>query len=1256
MPVLPLSFAQRRLWFLDRLAGPSATYNLPLALRLTGALDVPALRAALGDVLTRHEALRTVFPDRDGEPHQQVLPPDPRLTVRPLPSADVPAAAAEPFDVTAEPPLRATLFTGDAEALLLVVVHHIAADGVSLGLLVRDLATAYRARAGHGGPPAWAELPVQYADYTLWQRELVDSVRDDQLAHWRSTLRGLPEIITVPPDRPRPAMASHRGALVPVDLGARRHRDLAALARRHDCTVFMVLHAALVVLLTRHGAGTDVPVGTVVAGRTEADLEDLVGLFVNTLVLRTDTGGDPTFGELLGRVRRVNLAALAHQDLPFDVLVEALNPPRRLASHPLFQVMLALERHDPSPPDLGPVTAVRRDLDVPAAKVDLTFQLREHRDGVDGFLEYATDLYDEPTARAVVDRFVRVLDAVVADPDRRVGRIGLISAAERRRVLVDWNTTGRDVRPGLLHEAGGHQGIAVVAGDRRLTRADLDRRADALAHRLVEAGVRPGAVVGVALPRSPEFVIAVHAVLRAGGAYLPLPPDHPPQRLAYLVSDARPRCVVGDPAPFHDEVTVVGVDETAVAPGDLPRLTPHHPAYVLYTSGSTGRPKGVVVSHGAVDNRLRWAQAELPLGPADRVLHKTPAGFDVSVWELFWPWRAGATLVLAEPGAEWDPALIAGEIARHGVTAAHFVPSMLRALLAEPPVAAPALRRVLSSGEALAADTAGAFHRRYPGVELVNLYGPTEAAIDVTAHRCVPGDPLPVPIGRPVWNTQVRVLDDGLAPCPVGVPGELYLAGAQLAEGYLGRPALTAGRFVADPYGPGRLYRTGDVVRWRRDGELEFLGRADDQVKLRGHRLELGEIESLLLADDSVADARATVHDGQFLAAYVTPAPGHRPDPVALRGVLTARLPAAVVPPVTVLPSLPLGPNGKLDRSGLPPPAAAPAGRPPGTPRERAVAALFEQVLGVTGVGLDDDFFALGGHSLLLVPLARRLRTRFGVDVAVHELFLAPTVAALDRRLAGAGHDPDGHAPLLTLRPGGERPPLVFVHPATGLSWCYSRVLDHIDPDRPVYGLQARTAHPPGSVAEMAQDYLAIVREIQPSGPYHLLGWSFGGNVAHTMAARLRAAGEQVALLVLFDSHPTLVRRSPPERELLATALENLLGRPPDRVATDAGMLDALRRAYPPLADATDDQVLAVVRAGAHHVRLQAGATPETFDGDLTVVVAERDGPGERWDPFVTGQTTVVGVDAGHHDLFSTAAPATGAALSAILRTPGKVR
>lgn len=1326
--MLPLSFAQRRLWFLEHVEGAGATYSLPLALRLRGPLRVAALRLALGDVVARHEPLRTVFREADDEPYQDILDVDagrPGMPVVPCGAdrldEELAAAAAVPIEIgEAELPLRATLFNTDqGEHVLLLVVHHTAMDGWSVDTLLRDLSAAYRSRAERGAAPPWEGLPIQYADYTLWQRELLGEPEDPasthavQSAFWKRTLSGLPTPLPLPMDRPRPGVAGHRGASVPFHCDAKLHHAVTELARARRCTPFMVVHAALCVLLSRLGAGTDIAVGSTLSGRVEEELNDVVGFFVNTVVLRTDLSGDPDFAEVLRRVRETNLDAHAHQDLPFELVVEAVNPVRSLAHNPLFQVMVSFESGAAAEPDFGVVRAAVHPLaPLPTAKTDLTFQLVEHLrggpQGIDGHLEYATDLFDAATAESVVARLLAVLEAITADPSLRVSEIGLLTEAERRLVVTEWNATRRALPATSLPEALAAQAgrtpdaTAVIDGPRTLTYAELHDRADRLAAYLDGAGAGPGTVVAVALPRSAEFVVAALAVLKTGSAYLPLDPEHPGERLAHMLRDAASPCVLTDRATRaalpRGGPPAVAVDEPLPAPPGPPGAGhrwsgPCDPAYVIYTSGSTGLPKGVVVPHAAIDNRLRWMQDVFPLTAEDRVLHKTSCGFDVSVWELFWPLREGAALVVAAPGEQRDPARLIATVREHGVTVAHFVPSMLDHFLADPEAAAcTGLRRVFSSGEALSRETADTFHRLLPGTALENLYGPTEAAIDVTWHPCRPGESGPVPIGKPVYNTRTYVLDETLRPCPPGLPGELYLAGAQLASGYLGRSALTASRFVADPFGPpgSRMYRTGDVARWRADGFLDYLGREDTQVKLHGQRLELGEVESLLAAGAAVGSACVLVRseDGERrLVAYVTAARAadgdgaapRVPQPDRLREQLAERLPAYMLPSdIVVMDRFPLSANGKLDRAALPTPPAqrTGGGRAPRTDREQAVLEVFSELLAVDGLSVDDDFFRAGGTSMLAIRLARRLRRVLGTEVPVQAVFRHPTAAALARRPARAPRTPDGSAALLPLRPDGTGLPLFFVHPGTGFGWCYFRLLDHLDTDRPVYGLQARglggedgPAGLPASVGEMADDYVRRIREVQPSGPYHLLGWSFGGQVAHAVATALRAAGEAVDLLVVLDSYPVAEREAgrhtaAPE-ELLAEAVRGFFdGAPPPSAAADGvdnALVARLRGSFPPFSHAGPREVRAAVGVAVNNIRLMSGFVPGRFDGDL-VLVAARDGaprdagPDLGWGPHVGGRITVLEADCGHYEMFGRAVATIGRLLSRLLAAPDSAR
>ncbi|MFI5885736.1 non-ribosomal peptide synthase/polyketide synthase [Streptomyces sp. NPDC051554] len=1019
---LPLSYAQQRLWLLHRIEGPGATYNIPAAWRLTGTLDRDALAAALNDLAVRHESLRTVFPERDGRPHQVVLGEDSvplhhsRVTETEL-AAGLAEAAARGFEIDRELPLRAHVFeVSEDEHVLLLVLHHIAGDQWSDGPLWRDLATAYEARR-EGHAPEWTPLPVQYADYALWHREALgdadapDSRQSRQLAYWQNTLAGLPDELTLPTDRPRPLESSHQGGAVGLTLDAERTGDLRALARRHGVSMFMVIQAAVAALLHRLGAGDDIPLGAPISGRGDEHLEDLVGFFVNTLVLRTDLSGDPTFADLLARVRDTDLAAYEHQDLPFERLVEAVNPTRSLARHPLFQVMVVHLDDEGVTPALPGLTARREELGQQGAKFDLSFDFVEQgEDGMRCWIEYSADLFDQSTAELLAQRLELLLAQVATDPDRRVGALDVLRDDERALVLTDWNNTARTVPDLTLPElfraqvARTPEAAAVVFEDTTLTYAELDLRVEKLAHTLAAHGAQAEAVVAVALPRSLALVVSLLAVHRAGAAYLPLDTGYPAERLAYTLTDARPVCLItaeGVTLPDSDVPTLaVDADGTPDHPAYVPLPTAHdprHPAYVIYTSGSTGRPKGVTVPHQGITNRLLWMQDTYRLDADDRVLQKTPAGFDVSVWEFFWPLITGATLVVARPEGHQDPVYLAELIQRQHITTAHFVPSMLRAFLDEPAAArCTDLLQVMCSGEALPAPLAARFHQVLPGSRLHNLYGPTEASVDVTAHE-VTADPATVPIGRPVWNTRTYVLDAGLRPVPPGVAGELYLAGVQLARGYLGRSALTAERFVADPYAtqPGaRMYRTGDLARWTRDAELEYLGRADDQVKLRGFRIELGEIESVLAVHEGVAHATVVLRD-ERLVAYVV-AEG-AVDPAQLRAHTAQLLPDHMVPAAVVtLDALPLTPNGKLDRRALPAPdfAAEVTDTRPRTPLEETLCALVADVLGLERVGVEDDFFSLGGDSIVAMQLVARARAA-GLTFSPRDVFRHKSAAGL---------------------------------------------------------------------------------------------------------------------------------------------------------------------------------------------------------------------------------------------------------------------
>ncbi|WP_179272367.1 amino acid adenylation domain-containing protein [Streptomyces sp. XY006] len=1301
---MPLSFAQQRLWFLHRLDGPSATYNMPFALRLTGDLDVPALRSALDDVVARHETLRTVYPDTGGTPRQHVLDPAEAavdLPVRPVDEAELAAAiaaeAAHPFDLTAEPPLHAVLFDlGPGEHVLLLVLHHIAGDGWSNRPFARDLSAAYSARRT-GRAPSWAPLAVQYADYTLWQRRFLgasddpDSVLSRQVDYWREALDGLPTELELRRDRPRPEAPGHRGDTVPLRLSPDVHARLVRLAREGNASLFMAVHAVLAALLTREGAGTDIPIGTPIAGRTEETLDDLVGCFVNTLVLRTGTGGDPSFTDLLGRARETGLAAHAHQDVPFEHLVEVLKPDRSAARHPLFQVMLTLQHAEDLAVDLDGLRHRPLEVSSRSAKFDLLFRLAERHTedglpgGLEGGVEYSTELFDRRTVEDLVSRFERLLDAVTADPDEPIRRLDTLAPEERERVLRTWNDTATPLSPLTLTEMFEAQAArtpdapALVAAGVTLSYAELDAWAGRLARALTARGAGPERIVAVALPRSAELAVALLAILKSGAAYLPFDPDDPAERIHAVLDDARPVCVLDDPVQVRDlgQVRDPGArpdegpgDRPDEDPGDTVRTTPptsSHAAYVLYTSGSTGTPKGVVVPHAAVVNRLLGLQAEYGLEPSDAVLYKAPAAFDASVWEFFWPLTTGARVVVADPGGQRDPAYLAATIRRHAVTTVHFVPSMLRVFLDEPAVArCTGLRRILTGGEPLPADlrdrALGVVHSL--GAALHHLYGPTETAIHATSWTCAPEpatgpdpDRRPAPIGRPVTNMRVYVLDAGLGPVPPGTVGEVYLAGAQLARGYLNRRGLTAERFVACPFGaPGeRMYRTGDLAQWTADGVLRFAGRVDDQVKLRGFRIELGEVEAVLTRHGTVARAAAAVREDQpgqrRLVAYVVPAPGAEPRASELRAHAAAALPEFMVPAqVVVVATLPLTASGKLDRRALPQPGPRPvtSTRPARTPEEEILRGLFADALGLAGAGIDDDFFALGGDSLAAIRLVSRVRDTMGLDLSVRDLFAAPTVSRLLERLR-LGVRGDAFDVLLPLRTTGTLPPLFCVHPAGGLSWCYTGLLRLLGPDRPVYGLQSRgLARPeehPRSMEELVTDYVAQIRSVRPRGPYHLLGWSFGGLAAHAVAVRLQSEGEEVAPLALLDSYP----RDPAapvapvsEQDVLATLLD--FAGHAEEAAGDgeplriADVMEILRSGGGHLADIEESRVEALTEVFTANTRIAAAHAPGRFDGDVLHFTATAGRPpglptAALWEPAVTGRVERHAVECTHREM-----------------------
>ncbi|MEZ0109001.1 amino acid adenylation domain-containing protein [Catenulispora sp. EB89] len=1075
---VPLSFAQFRLWFLDR-GGAGAAYHVPAVWQLRGEVSQEALQAALRDVVVRHESLRTVYADVGGVPEQRVVEAEkvgPLLVSASADAGDVDALveefSAREFDLRVDIPVRACLFTtGLGESVLVVVAHHIATDGWSMGVFARDLSQAYEARvAGHA--PGWAPLPVQYADFAVWQREVLtgggrDEVLAGQVEFWRRKLEGAPALLNLPVDRPRPAVASYRGAVARSQVSADLHGQLLEVARAQGCTLFMVLHAALAVLLSAYGAGEDIPLGTAFAGRTDEAQENLVGFFVETLVLRTDLSGDPAFREVLDRVHTVDLEAYSHQDVPFERVVEALNPERSAAYHPLFQVFFALDDGSYSS-RLRLGDAGVRMVPGPAqtAQFDLAVDFEEHRDendapqGMELALEYASDLFDESTVTELADRLLRLLDLVTRDLDVRISDLDLLSPAERDRQLVRWNGSPREEQPLEVLDcvrrfAGSSPDAVAVSGAvGEVSYRELARQSDGVARVLAGMGAGPDVTVAVLSERSAWYEAVIVGILGAGAAYLSLDAGTPVSRAARMLEDSGVTLLVAEAglrdraaavaAEAAHQVTIVDLETTPPDGGGEPVAGPDLNrdclAYLVFTSGSTGRPKAAAVPRRGLSNHLRAVAELYGLTAQDAMAFNAPLTFDVSVWQALTMLTVGGRVHVMDQDTARDPITMLKCVDDHRITVLQIVPAMLRAVLdaveagSAPPGWLSSLRLMLVHGEELPADLVTSWYARFPRTALMNVYGPAECSDDVSIAAIEPPSAGPTgraSIGRPLVNTQVFVLDPHLRLRPVGVAGELYVAGAGLARGYIGRADLTAARFTANPYGAlgERMYRTGDLARWNRDGELEFLGRTDEQVKIRGYRIEPREVETVLHALPGVGQAAVLVRDDlpgdKRLVAYLVPAAGAALATTEIRQAAESFLPEYMMPAaIVVLDELPLTVHGKLDSDALPPPEyAAMSDRAPRTAQEAILRDLFEEVLGIPNIGVDDSFFAIGGHSLLAIRLLGRIRTVLNIDVTVRDLFDAPTVGRLAKRLDTIT---GGVRPALVPMVRPERVPLSF--------------------------------------------------------------------------------------------------------------------------------------------------------------------------------------------------------------------------------------
>jgi len=1166
--LVPLSYYQQGLWVLSQLLPDTSLYHVPKGLRLSGELNINALNRALNHLVMRHESLRTHFAVTDGVP-AQVVAENVRLDLPLVDLSHVAVAEREatvhrmlatdarrPFDLANGPLIRSSLYRlQETEHILLVTLHHIVTDGWSMGIFERELSALYEAFA-KGEPSPLPELVVQYPDYALWHRDwFAKEGYESQLAYWKNVFKTQPPVLELPADHPRPAIQAHtvfRGVKRRLSLSRELTRKLKALCQKEESTLFMLLLGAYQTLLHRYTGEDDIVVGSPIAGRCLAETEQLIGLFINALALRVDLSGDPTFSELIRRVKEVALGAYAHQDLPFEMLVKEVQPGRSLAHNPLFQVMFVLQSDPTTVRPVGDLQMSHVQVENIAANFDLTLDVVERDGQLECMFECNADLFDEDRITRLLGHFNNLLEGIAADPQQRLSQLPLLSESERRQLLQEWTDTARPYPANnsvqeLFEEqvALAPDAVALNFGEERLSYRELNDRANQLAHYLISQNLRPESRIGVCLERSPELIVSLLAILKVGGAYVPLDPGYPVARLAFMMEDAEVGTLITQKSLRHHFTNstdgIVCVDELDLS--NEPRLNPtcavngNSLAYVMYTSGSTGKPKGVAVTHRNIvrlvknTNYARLASDEV-------FLQFAPISFDASTFEIWGSLLNGARLALMPGGAaSLDELGVA--LKKHQVTTLWLTAGLFHLMVDTHLDDLKGLRQLLAGGDVLSVPHVKRVLQELPDCRLINGYGPTE---NTTFTCCFPVTEAAVngsvPIGRAISNTSVYVLDRHRNPVPIGIPGELYVGGDGLARGYLNRPTLTAEKFIRDPFGVrDTLYRTGDLVRYRKDGELEFLGRIDGQVKVRGYRIELGEIETVLGEHQAIREAAVITRKDQgdkHLAAFVVPREDSGVTAEDLRSFLGQRLPGHMVPSaITILSELPLSANGKVDKAALAALKTTVTERQTVAAAETSVASsdqlehkllkIWERVLGVGRINVDDNFFELGGHSLLAVRLFAQIEKSFGRNLPLATLFQAPTVRQLASLMREAGWSALWSS-LVPLQQGGNRRPFFCIHAAGGNVLEYHDLARRLGSDQPFYGLQAQgldgNKPPHTTIAEMASHYLKEIRDVQPEGPYLLGGRSSGGTIAFEMACQLRAAGEQVALLALLDAYP----------------------------------------------------------------------------------------------------------------------------------------
>jgi amino acid adenylation domain-containing protein len=1174
MPILPLprdaalcaSFSQERLWFLSQIEPDNLAYNIAGGCRLKGRLRVDILEQGLSEIVRRHEALRTTFKEFDGMPMQVISPAGAFIlalvdlqgfseTERSKRAEAIGIEEARrPFDLSVGPLFRAVLVRlGEQEHVLYFTMHHIVTDGWSFGIFTRELGALYKAFS-EGQPSPLAELSIQYADFAHWQREwLQGEVLETQLEYWKKQLGGELPTLQLPADRPRPAVQTHRGSVQSFDLPVSLAEKLKDLSQGHGTTLFMTLLAAFKALLFRYTGQTNFAVGSPIANRTRTELEGLIGFFVNTLVLRTDLSGDPRFVEFLGKVRDTALEAFAHQETPFEKLVEALNPARDMSYSPLFQVMFVFQNAPRATLELHSLTLTPVAIDAGGSTFDLTLYMREEQRGLTGRFEYNTDLFDAETIKRMAGHFRIILESIVVDPNRRLSELPILTEVERHQLLLEWNATEKDYPKDktLVHlfeeqVDQSPEATAVVFGDKRLSYRELNRRANQLAHHLQSLGVGPGSRVGIWMERSLDLMVSLVGTLKAGGAYVPLDPNYPQDRLSFMLGDAQVPVLltremfIKDLPEYAGHVVCMDRDGEAISreseENPVSRIGPNDAVYVIYTSGSTGTPKGVIGLHCGAVNRLNWMWRVYPFKGGEVCCQKTYLSFVDSVWEIFGPLLQGVQTVIISDDAVKDPQLLIEGLAANHVSRIVLVPSLLRLLLdsfGDLQKRLPDLRLWVTSGEEIPVELAKRFGQAMPEARLINLYGSSEVSADVTFYE-IGGDPQEkrVPIGRPIDNTQVHLLDENLQLVPVGVHGELNVGGAGLARGYLNRPDLTAERYIANPFRQGEvLFKTGDLGRRLADGSIEYLGRRDHQVKIRGFRVELGEVESQIKGLEAVSNCVAVLREDrpgdQWLVAYYVPREGDTVSGSHVRRHLESKLPGYMVPQYFVeLSLIPLTPNGKVDRKALPKPQAednlAISFVAPNDSLEMQLTKIWESVLSVKPIGIMDNFFEIGGHSLLAARIFSRIEKTMGLNLPLVTLFQAPTVELLAKIIRGKSWNA-GWSSLVPIQAGGSKPPLFFVHGAGGNVLLYRELALHLGNDQPFYGLQAQGLDgrkpPYTSFEDMATHYVKEVRSLQPEGPYYLGGYCLGGAIALEMAQQLVSQRHEVALLAMVETY-----------------------------------------------------------------------------------------------------------------------------------------